>query len=238
MRTVIRISLIAVFASMQAVLCSLPFTITIGVSGQITLGLIGAPITGILLGPLTGGSAALIGSLIGAFINPAGAIFGPLSIIPPSMGAFAAGCVKIKKGYVAGATMLAALAIFYVNPVGSQLILYPWIPIVAIIAAFSPLATVAGATLASPGTVKPVFGIVLAAFIGVLADYSAGIAIAIWYYPFVEIWYAIMFVYPIERIVATIIVSVIAVPLYYALQRSGMIETIENVSRKKPIEPQ
>ncbi|MEM2111047.1 MAG: hypothetical protein QXX08_04110, partial [Candidatus Bathyarchaeia archaeon] len=84
------IALIVVFASLQAILSIFPFTITIGVSGQITLALIGGPLIGILLGPFIGGLAVLIGSFVGLFLNPSGAIFGAFSVIPPFLGAIGA----------------------------------------------------------------------------------------------------------------------------------------------------
>ena len=56
-----QIALAAVFAALHAVLGLLPYTITIGVSGQITLGVIGGPLIGIVLGPFLGGFAVLFG---------------------------------------------------------------------------------------------------------------------------------------------------------------------------------
>ncbi len=90
LRTTKGIALITVFAALHVALSSLPYTITIGVSGAITLGVISAPLVGIILGPISGGLAILIGSVIGLFINPAGAIFGVLSFLPPTLGALSA----------------------------------------------------------------------------------------------------------------------------------------------------
>jgi predicted membrane protein len=82
-----KVALIAVFATLQALLSVFPFTITIGTSGQITLGVIGGPLIGILLGPFFGGAAVLVGSVVGVFLNPAGALFGFLTVVPPTVGA-------------------------------------------------------------------------------------------------------------------------------------------------------
>jgi len=225
------VALMAVFAALQAILAIFPFTLTIGVSGQITLGVIGGPIIGILLGPIIGGLAVLIGSFVGVFLNPAGAIFGVLTVIPPFFGAVGAGCVKIKRGYVAGIVILASLLIFYAHPFGRTAFLYPWLHIIAMIIAFSPLAHKAGSTFDSPELTKPLLGITTAAFVGILTDHITGSALGIWYFSPIltpEIWYSIMLVYPVERIVALILASVIAAPVYSSLRKAKLIDLIKH----------
>jgi hypothetical protein len=221
------VALMSVFAALQASFAIIPFTITVGVSGQITLGVIGGSLIGILLGPVIGGLAVLIGSIVGVFLNPAGALFGILTVIPPFFGAFGAGCVKIKRGYIAGAVILASLLVFYAHPFGREAFIYPWLHIVAMIVAFSPIAYIAGSTFSSSNTKKPLFGIAIAAFVGVLTDHITGSALAMWYFSpslIPPIWYSIMPVYPIERTVALILIIVIATPVYYSLRKAGLID--------------
>lgn len=221
------IALIAVFAAFQALLSVFPFTLTVGVSGQITLGVIGGPLIGILLGPVVGSLATLVGSVVGVFLNPGGALFGVLTIIPPFLGAFAAGCVKVKRGYVAGAVMLGSLLVFYAHPFGREAYLYPWLHIIAILVAFSPLAYFAASAFSSSRIIKPVFGIIIAVFIGILTDHIAGSALAIWYFSpslTAPIWNSILFVYPIERLVAVGLASAIAIPVYSSLKRARLID--------------
>ncbi len=225
------VALIAIFAAVQAILGALPFTLSIGVSGQITLGVIGGPLIGILLGPLIGGVAVLIGSFISVFINPAGAIFGVLTVIPPFLGAVGAGCVKLRKSYISGAIMTASLLGFYAHPIGREAFLYPWLHVIAIIVAFSPIALIAGSTFASSNVKKAGLGIPIAAFVGVLADHIFGSALGIWYFSVVvpsdwnvaATWNFLIFVYPAERIVALVLISLIAIPLYYRLKTSGLV---------------
>lgn len=222
------LALIALFAALQAILAVLPFTITIGVSGQITLGVVGGPLIGILLGPVNGGLAVLIGALIGTFLNPAGAIFGVLTVLPPFIGALCAGCVRIGKGYAAGVVMLAFLLIFYAHPFGREAYIYPWLHIIAIILAFSPLASFAASVFKSEKSSRLLFGTTVASFIGVLADHVAGSALGIWYFSLTpEIWYAITMVYPVERVVAAALASLIAAPVYYSLKRAGMLARLK-----------
>jgi membrane-bound metal-dependent hydrolase YbcI (DUF457 family) len=225
-----KVALVSVFAALQAILSLLPFTITIGVSGQITFGVIGGPLIGILFGPFFGGLAVLIGSLVGIFINPGGALFGILTVIPPSLAAIAAGFIKMKRGYIAGSIILFSLLVFYANPIGREVFVYTWLHIVAMIVAFSPLAYLAGSSFRSSNPERPLFGITVAAFVAILTDHMAGSALAMWYFsPAIkpEEWLFIVPVYPVERVVALALTTLIAVPVYYGLKRAGFAELIK-----------
>jgi len=219
-------ALLAIFASLQAVLSSLPYSISIGVSGQITLGVIGAALIGIIIGPLFGGLAVLIGSVIGMFINPAGAIFGVLSVLPPTLGALGAGFTMLKRSYVPGTIILASVLIFYAHPFGREVLFYPFLDIIAIIVAFVFSTRMAVWSSQLLDIKKLSLGVPVAAFVGTLTDHMFGSGLAIWYFNPVltpEIWSFVMFVYPIERIVVVILTSIIAVPLYYSLEKVGLL---------------
>lgn len=220
----------AIFAALQVLLTILPFTITLGVSGQITLGVIGGSLIGIVLGPLIGGLAVLIGSFVGVFLNPGGAIFGAFTVIPPFLGAVGAGCVKNKRGYISGAIILASLLVFYAHPSGHEAFLYSWLHIAAMIVAFSPLAHIAGSSFRSGKTARPVYGIAIAGFVGVLTDHIAGSSLAIWYFSptlIPEIWFSAMPVYPIERAAALALIVMITTPVYYSLRRTGLLDSLK-----------
>lgn len=222
----LHVSLIAIFAALQLLLTIFPLSITIGVAGSITLGAAGGPLIGILLGPTLGGLAVLIGSFIGCFINPSGAIFGFLTVIPPFLGAIGAGCIKVKRGYIIGAIILASLLIFYAHPFGQQVYIFPWLDIIAMVMAFSPIAVMAGSAFTSQRFSKIIFGAIISSFVGVMADHIAGCAIAMWYFsPMLvpEIWYMAMPVYPVERVTALIIASIIAAPIYQRLKKASLL---------------
>lgn len=219
------VSVIAVFAAVQAVATIIPVTITIGVSGSITLGVVTAPLVGFLLGPTQGGISVLLGSLIGLFLNPSGAIFGALTAVPPALGAVGAGCVRLKRGYVPGIVILLSICLFYAHPFGRAAILYPWLHIVAMIVAFSPLAALAGTYFSASGLRKITVAVALAAFVGTLTDHASGSAMGIWYYNLpASIWNVVMYVYPIERIVTVLIVTAIGAPVYKRLKSSRMLD--------------
>ena len=226
----VRVALVAVFAALQATLGVIPYTLTLGISGQITLGLVGGSLIGLLLGPVTGGLAVLVGSLVGVFLNPGGAIFGFLTPLAPLLGAVSAGCVKRRRGYLGGIIIVAALVVFAVHPYGREAFAYAWLQVVAAVVAFLPLHRLIRAKSSEKDPTKSEFLIPVAAFVGVMADHAVGSAVAMWYFsPAIppEFWLAAMPIYPIERVVATVIVTAIAMPVYYALAKAGFLNAIE-----------
>jgi hypothetical protein len=229
LRTPKGIAAIAVFAAFHTVLSALPYTIAIGVSGSITLGVISAPLVGILLGPISGGLAVMIGSIIGMFINPAGAIFGALSFLPATMGALSAGFMITKRGYISAAMILAALFLFYSNPFGREAIFYPFMHIIAMGVALVFSTRLAVWSTDMSNLKKLGLGIPIAAFVGTLTDHIVGSSLAIWIFELpAGVWNSIIFIYPVERIVAVIITSAIALPLYYSLRKSGIFGLIKS----------
>jgi hypothetical protein len=230
LKTTKGIALIAVFAAFHTVLSSLPYTIAIGVSGgSITLGVISAPLVGIILGPFSGGLAVLIGSIIGIFINPAGAIFGALSFLPATIGAFSAGFTITKRGYISAAMILAALLLFFSHPFGREAMIYPFMHIIAVIIALLFSTRLAVWSTEMSNLKKLGLGIPIAAFVGTLTDHIFGSSLAIWTFDLpAAVWNSIIFIYPIERIVAIIITSAIALPLYYSLKKSGIFSLIKS----------
>lgn len=228
LRTTKGLALIAVFAALHTVLSSLPYTITIGVSGSITLGVISSPLIGILLGPITGGTTVVIGSVIAMFINPAGAIFGFVSFLPATLGAISAGFSIKKQGYISATIIAVFIILFYVHPFGMEAVFYPFMHIIAMIIALVFSTRLAVWSTEMSNIKKLGLGIPIAAFVGTLTDHMVGGSLAIWIFEIpAATWNTIIFIYPIERIVAVIITAAIALPLYYSLKRSGIFTLID-----------
>ncbi|MCJ7721572.1 hypothetical protein MUO98_04115 [Candidatus Bathyarchaeota archaeon] len=228
LRTPKGIALIAVFAAFHTVLSSLPYTITIGVGGSITLGVVSAPLIGIILGPLSGGISVLIGSIIGMFINPAGAVFGAISFLPATIGAFSAGFTITKRGYISAAMLLAGILGFYSHPFGQEAMAYPFLHIIAVGVALIFSTRLAAWSTELSNIKKLSLGVPIAAFVGTLTDHIVGSSLALWMFELpAAVWTSIIFIYPIERIVAVIITVAIALPLYYSLRRSGIYNLIK-----------
>ncbi|MCW4034417.1 MAG: hypothetical protein NWF03_03550 [Candidatus Bathyarchaeota archaeon] len=228
LRTPKGIALIAVFAALHTVLSTLPYTITIGISGSITLGVVSAPLLGIILGPISGGIAAMIGSIIAMFTNPAGAIMGAASFIPATVGAISTGFVIKKRGYISAALLAVGILAFYLQPSAGQMLEYPFMHIIALAVAliFSTKLAMWDAELSD--LTKLSLAIPIAAFVGTLTDHIIGTSIAAWMYDLgPSVFTPVLFVYPVERIIAVIIATAIAIPLYYSLKRSGIFDLIK-----------
>jgi len=219
---------IGVFAALQAVVSVIPFSIAIGVNGSITLGVVTAPLFGLLLGFGAGTIAVLVGSVVGLFINPSGAIFGLLTAVPPALAAFSAGSVRAGRGYLAGIIILLSVITFYANPIARESIFYPWLHIIALILALSPVSKLAATYLNSTSLKKIAVGVGFAAFVGTLADQAFGSALGIWIFSLPpSVWNLIMYVYPIERTVTVAIVTIIGAPVYRRLKMSGIISSLK-----------
>ena len=224
LRTPKGIALIAVFAALHTVLSSLPYTIAIGVGGgTITLGVVSSPLIGILLGPISGGIAAMIGSIIAMFINPAGAIMGAASFIPATVGAISTGFVIKKRGYISAVLLAIGILAFYLQPSAGQVLEYPFMHIIALAVALIFSTKLATWDPELSNLTKLSTAIPVAAFVGTLTDHITGSSIAAWMYDLgPEVFSPVMAIYPFERIFAVIITTTIAIPLYYSLKRSGI----------------
>jgi len=171
----------------------------------------------------------MIGALIAGFLNPAGALFGIVSFVPPAVGAIGAGFVRSARSYLAGLIIVASVLVFYSHPYVREVMFNPWLQLVAAVIAFLPLSRTYREGFGSVAAKKiaPVF--VVAAFVGTLSDHATGSAMGVWYFSAFlgpEIWKAIAFVYPIERTVATILCSLVGIPVYQRLKVTGLLNTI------------
>ena len=228
LRTSKGLSLIALFAALHTVLSILPFSIAIGVSGgSITLGIISATLIGITLGPISGGLAVLIGSVIGMFLNPSGALLLAASFLPPTMGAISSGFLITKRGYISAVMLLVGIIAFYSHTFGLEAIYYPFMHIIALVLALIFSTRLAGWSKELSDIKKLSLGIPIAAFVGTLTDHIIGSSLYLWMFELpAQVWNSIIFIYPIERIVAVIITAVITLPLLYSLNKSGILNVI------------
>jgi hypothetical protein len=95
--------------------------------------------------------------------------------------------------------------------------------------AFLPLSKIYREGFGSATVKKIAPAFVIAAFVGTLSDHATGSAMGVWYFSAFlgpEIWKAIAFVYPVERIVATILCSIVGIPVYQRLKVTGLLNAI------------
>jgi len=174
--------------------------------------------------------AAAIGGLIGEFIAPYGAVFGPITFLLQTTCALVAGLVafgKWKEGAGIEAILLALwyilTSIWWQGQPGAEIRWYfPFLHILTLI-----LILVTGpkivSWIASKDQKKIALGIFLAALAGTISEHLLGNAffIAMYSGP-AKVFAIVLFVYPVERLLAATIATVIGVPLLLGLRKIGM----------------
>jgi hypothetical protein len=221
-------ALVGVFAAVQLVMTAFPITFAIGVGGILSLGLVAAPIIGYLLGPFFGTISVLIGSFLGVSINVALHPLAMFTPIAPAAGALVAGSLRVKKPIVVPLVYIAAIAIFLVSPIAGLSYTFLWFHIIALILSLLFLMPFFREKLegglemdVNVGYGIGVVSIWLLSLISVLADQLVGSTIGAFYFLTVGldvptlagIYTGIIFIYPIERILASIIAAFVIVAL-------------------------
>ncbi|UCE09665.1 MAG: hypothetical protein JSW61_11915 [Candidatus Thorarchaeota archaeon] len=217
-------ALTGIFAAVHLVLSIIPAFPGVG-GGAITLGMISGPLVGYLLGPIFGTFSVLIGSVMGLWVNPTVPLLGPFTIIPPTFGAFVAGFIREKKPYVATIMIGYSIALFYLGPLGQFAVAYLWLHIVAaLLALILVIPLLSDSFDFGPGEKSPAnlallfFSIWIMSFVAVMTDHAIGSAIGVSYFRYIAGWPAadvefvfmsiVLFIYPIERLVMSIILAI------------------------------
>jgi len=224
------LALICVFASLYAIFSSVSLFPIIGAAGKfITLASVMAPIIGLMLGPYLGVVAVSLGGLIGWYLNPVGP-FGFFSFVPGAATAVFAGLLYNGKSAVSFSLYAMLLLAFILYPVIGPLWLYPyffWFQLIGLIVLVSPLRSKARKSIHNPfHSFRLGFGVAIIAFTATLFGQVAGslmFEIMNWPLLIPEIeawrlnWQALTFTYPLERVIITLIATVIGTPLIKAL---------------------
>lgn len=193
-----------------------------------------APLIGLMLGPYLGVVAVSIGGFIGWYINPAGP-FGFFSFVPSGATALCSGLLYNGKSTVSFSLYAALLLAFMFYPVIGPLWLYPyflWFQLIGLIVLASPLRLKARKSMRhNPGHLSRLgLGVGIISFTATLFGQIVGsLMFEIMYWPVlipkIEAWklnwQVLTFAYPVERIIITLIATVIGAPLIKALRTYG-----------------
>jgi len=233
-----KLALLATFIALSAVIAEyVPGIPIIGVSGaSIKLDAALAPIWGLILGPYLGGAAGFIGGVI-----VASSPFSILTSLSTGISAFITGLLTQKEmkiwnkkinGWIIAAFFLSFLIIgWYLTWVGQKAVLYPFLHIIGlliIIIGRSKLSDL----LEDNDKKKLLIKISLTSYVGIIADHMWGnlsfIFMAETLAPpeIVEqlptIFMAVAPISAVERILLTIIATVIGISLFTSLKNSGI----------------
>ncbi|MFQ5832173.1 MAG: hypothetical protein ACE5H4_05705 [Candidatus Thorarchaeota archaeon] len=232
-------ALVGIFAAFHLVLSMIPYSVLGMGGGFLTWGMVSAPIVGFLLGPFYGPISVFIGSFLGVNVFNPGGILGPLvPTLAPTAGAFAAGALRTGKPRLLFVLFLVAVLAFIASPIGIPAFMFIWlhlVTLVIIILLLIPRVTdiLKDATSFEEGRNIALmsFGIWLFSFIALLTDHVVGNAVSVYHFVYVlgwdpvglvDIWLAITFVYPVERLVASIILAVVVIAVGEAIRQTNL----------------
>ena len=224
-------ALVCCFAPLYALFSFWPLAPIIGVVGKsITMAAVMAPLIGVLLGPYLGAVTAGLGGIVGASLAQGGAL-NPISFLPGTAAAFCAGLLynrKEKACILLYAVFLLALILY--PPIG-PIWLYPsfaWFQVAGLLILASPLRSKAIDFVRNQQSpTRLIFGIAVICFIATMFAHVVGclvFEITGWPLVFPQLdfwqstWRVLTFVYPVERIVITVLATLIGVPLMKTFQ--------------------
>jgi len=239
------IALMAIFAALYYVASLIsPFIPAVGVP-EITIKLeaLIASIFGLLLGPYLGFLTAFLGALVAWVLPPSGGIsYGLPFLLSPPLNALVVGFIFYKKWKYAFVVLASLIVVFWFLPPSQPIsefwyvgLATTWDKIIALALIFPVVKLAKFKSLKS----QPLFYFLLA-FIGNQADNMWGANIfavpivyeGIFSLPLQDVRVAFVvspFIYPAIRIIQSIIVTVIAVPLVKALESSNLIQIKESI---------
>jgi hypothetical protein len=228
-------ALVGIFAAVQLVMTIFPMTFAIGTGGALTLGLIAAPIIGYLLGPIYGIISVFIGSFLGVAIDVAVHPLLWLTPIAPTISAFIAGALRVRKALIVPLVYIIAIALFMISPIGLLSYYFLWFHIIAFLMSFlfliPKIRTLMLDGLDGTKGTKPYvgfFAIWIFSLIAVLGDQLVGSAVGSFLFvalgtdaATVAGWYTfIIFIYPVERLLASIAAAFVIFALSMTLAKS------------------
>ncbi|RDE12386.1 MAG: hypothetical protein C4K47_08190 [Candidatus Thorarchaeota archaeon] len=217
-------ALTGIFAAFHLVVSLLPYT-PAG-AGLITWGMVSAALIGLILGPLYGVISVGIGSVLTMIAFPSVAVISIFTPLAPMAGALTAGALVTRRPWIVYGLFGLTILLFVVGPIGLAARGFLWLHYVTLV--FSFFYAIPGISgklrnglALSNGTSIAVVGLAywFTGFCALMADSLVGSAL--WQYYAISIGYdvatlggiyiAIMFVYPVERGLASIVLAVIAI---------------------------
>jgi hypothetical protein len=254
-------SLTCIFAAVQMVITLFPVTFPIDATGgYFETGLVSGPIIGYLLGPFYGSVSVLLGTFLAAVVDPlAAGVLGTLGLLggflaglPPATGAFVAGLVKNGRRRTAPAVFVVAIGLFLITRVGLLAFSFIWLHIVALFLSLLFLVPqlrdyLEGGLNLSPerSYSKAAIAIWLLVFISLMADHIVASVIRAYLFIAVPsemvsiVFIDVIFIYPIERILESIVGAFVTLLIAVVITRANLYLPTRPISGKEAdsIEP-
>jgi hypothetical protein len=229
--------LTGIFAAIHTILALIPSFPAIGVEGgTLSLGMISGPMVGFLLGPFFGTIAVIIGSIIAGFVNPAILVIGPFTVIATATGALVAGLIRVGKPFFVPIIYVIVIVFYLIGPLGLLLPVFVWFHLICLALSFLFVLPKVSDLLKESIELKPGFspivgfiGAWLLSIIALVADQGMGSMLGVFYLVYglsleadtvAGFFVVVTFVYPIERLLASIFLTIIIFALGSTLAKT------------------
>lgn len=223
-------ALTGVFAAFHLVVSLLPYT-PAG-AGFITWGMVSAALVGLILGPFYGTISVGIGSLLTMVAFPSMAIISIFTPLAPMSGAFVAGALVTHRPGIFYVLFGSVIVLFILGPIGFMARSFLWLHFVTLVLSLFYVVPRVSQWFRSGLALSEGTSIVIVSlaywftgFCALMADNLVGSALYQYYTislgfdagALAVAYVGIMFVYPIERGLASIVLAVIAIATGRAL---------------------
>jgi 5-formyltetrahydrofolate cyclo-ligase len=229
-----RLATSSLFMALFIVLRAIPTLPIIGVSGgYFSVSDVILPLYGVLLGPVQGPIVILLGTILGFLTKPP--VFFFLDFLPPLVNTLVVGLIWRRKTWLALLIYVSVLIVFITGPfslvllrlnlLGWELNLpFHWLHLVAIPVSLT-LIRLGDVKQKADSTMWKFLGCALLGTMGqhsmgsTLFQYVFGLTGMINREGFLRIWYAVFWIYPIERMLLALVSTLIGVPAIRVLAK-------------------
>ncbi|UCC33035.1 MAG: hypothetical protein JSW53_04400 [Candidatus Bathyarchaeota archaeon] len=212
----------SVFAALHVILSQIPLFYIFGAYGQfMPASLIVTPAIGLVLGPILGATATAIGG-IASMIITGNMPLGVFSFLPGMFNALCVGLILRRKRYISAAIFAAFTTALALLPSLSAVRYYVWLHFIALAVLLSPASMLAVKYVKEADQKKSVLGTGILAFVGVLIQHAVGSFIFQLLTPLPQAMLeTLAFIYPVERLLATIAATIVGVAIIRGVRASG-----------------
>jgi len=224
-----QVTLAAVFSAVYLVLSLVPTFSMVGVSGQFTAGDFILTSIAMIAGVWSGVVAVLVGTVVAYAVRPP--IFFGLDFLPAVVNVGVSALLLAGRRRIAQGIYAVVLVVFLVSPYsllyGFDHVPYSWLHVIAFAILLSPVAALIPSWVKRGGYWE-VGAIAALAFIGTMAqhlagallfEFSLGVVGGMSPAEFAGLWHVIFFLYPVERILITVLSTILAVGIFRSFQK-------------------
>lgn len=228
------LALLSIFSVLYTVLRLIPTFPMIGATGTFSASDVISPLYGLLLGPYIGGGSIILGTFLSiVFGRPA--IFLGLDFLPALVGAVALGLMMKQKFRHVKIIFILLIFLFLINPLTLLFVNLPygivapfnWLHILALVILLSPLSRKALNWITNTDSKYLPQGLLIFCFIGTMMQHLTGALLFESVFGFIlgnitpdawpSVWTTVFYLYPVERIIITILSTIIGSALITTL---------------------